>query len=395
MRKFLVCAALVWLAASHASGQEGGGDESKGGLPSFVRVGDVGGEAARLLKSKENKERAWGAYLVGLHGLKEQGPLLVELLSDPTLGSGGWEESIVRQAALDSLIRLDAEVAAENLLPLYQSSPAEVIILLARSPQQNQQSLLPLFVEEMPTVRWLAVGNLLAETKARGFAARLLRDMKIEASVFVFDRDGPHDVGGNGGGGCGCGGDSRFWPDGFPPVSHYALTGAAARGVVVAAPGRHPIYYVRGASPESCGGFDCHVERDLIRLDYLADLLDTSTDDLKFDARPYREIVCHDARQCRRALATVRDEIERSYSALLGRLLKESLLDPAEASELKPDTTLDLKDFRDKKTFLLPDKLKGVKVSIEESYDEPANTDKLPAAAPEPAELSPRPSPEP
>jgi hypothetical protein len=382
-----MCAALLWLAALHASGQEGGGagggDASKDAAPSFVRVGDVGGEAARLLKSKENRERAWGARLVGTHDLKGQAPQLIELLADPALVGGGWEESIVRQAALDGLIRLDAEVPAETLLPLYQSSPDEVIILLARSPRENQQALLPLFVEEAPTARWLAVGNLLAELKAGGFAARLLRDMKVEARVYVFDREGPHDVGGNGGCGGGSGGSGdAFRPEGFPPVTHYALTARAERGAVVVAPGRHPVYYISGPSANSYNsGLGCGVERDSLRLEYLADLLNTSADDLGFDVRPFREVVCKDARQCRRALAGARDEIERSYTALLGRLLNDSLLDPAEASELRPDITLNLTDFRERKTFPLPRELKGVKVTTDETDEEsPACYVKLPDA---------------
>ncbi|MFL6333809.1 MAG: hypothetical protein ACJ754_10905, partial [Pyrinomonadaceae bacterium] len=103
MRKFLVCAALLWLAAARAAGQEAdGGGESSGTLPQFVRLGDAGAEARRLLQAGENRERAWGAYLVGLHGLKAEAPRLVELLADPALAGGGWEEGLVRQAALDA-----------------------------------------------------------------------------------------------------------------------------------------------------------------------------------------------------------------------------------------------------------------------------------------------------
>src|SRR4051812_34165149 len=107
LRKLLVCAALVCVAAVSAFGQ--GSVESDPATPSFVRLGDAGAEAARLLKSGDNRERAWGAYFVGLHALKDQTPSLVSILQDESLG-GGPAESVVRQAALDSLIRLDAEV---------------------------------------------------------------------------------------------------------------------------------------------------------------------------------------------------------------------------------------------------------------------------------------------
>jgi hypothetical protein len=380
MRKFLVCAALLCLAASHAFGQDGAAvdGDAKDKLPSFVRLGDVRAEAARLLHSESNRERAWGAYLAGQHGLKDQAPLLVELLADPSIAGGGWEEGIVRQAALDSLIRLDAETDADKLLPLYQTSPDEVIILLARSPQKNQAALLPLFVEEMPTARWLAVGNLLAETRAPGFAARLLKDLKINANVAVFDSDGPHGMNGGYGGGCGGGYGMTVRNDEFPPVSYYSLTDNAERNATVVAPGRHVIYYLSRPFPGGSHGCELR-DRDNLRVEYLADLLNTSEEDLKFGAHLWREVVCKDAAQCRRAIAGVRDEISKSYDALLGRLLKESLLDPAEAGELKPDITLDIMDYRDKRMFPLPDKLRGVKISVSEVDSSAPSDEQTPA----------------
>jgi HEAT repeat protein len=374
LRKLLVCATLLLFAASgHASGQENGErvsgheagqDAAKEETPPLVRLGDVRDEAARLLKSQGNRERAWGAYLAGTHGLKEHAPALVELLADPNLAGGGWEESVVRQAALDALIRLDAEVPAEKLLPLYQSSPDEVVILLARSPEQNREALLPLFVEETPTARWLAVGNLLAESRAPGFAARLLRELKIEASLYVYDREGGHNYGLGGGDGasCGCGGGGSGGGE-FPPVSYYVLTDTAGRGATVAAPGRHVVYYVRRSFPCPCSGtYD--FERDSLRAEYLAGLLDTTEEDLKLDARPLREIVCKDAAECRRAVVAVRDEIEQSYAALLSRLLEVNLLDAAETAELRPDITLDITDSREAKSFPLPRKLRRVKIIL-------------------------------
>ncbi|MDQ3917525.1 MAG: hypothetical protein M3348_03535 [Acidobacteriota bacterium] len=370
MRKLLVCATLLLLAAAQAFGQESGArasaeeaaDDAKA-TPSFLRLGDVSEESARLLKSQGNRERAWGAYLAGANGLKGQSAALVELLADPGLG-GGWEESLVRQAALDALIRLDAEVPSEKLLPLYQSSPDEVVILLARSPEQNRQALLPLFVADAPGARWLAVGNLLAETRAPGFAARLLQELKIEASLYVYDREGGHDYSMGGGGGCGGCGRGVSREEDFPPISYYQLTETPSRGATVIAPGRHVVYYTRRPSANCGGSYTSDSERDRLRVEYLAGLLNTTEEDLKLDARPLREIVCRDARECRRAVAAVRDEIEQSHAALLRRLLEENLLDAPEASGLKPDITLDINDSREEKSFPLPDKLRGVKISL-------------------------------
>jgi hypothetical protein len=380
MRKLLLCVTLLLLTGAHARGQEAAAPDSRG------RLDGLKAEAARLLESRANIDRAWGAYLAGSHELKAEVPRLVEMLADPALGGVGWEESRVRQAALDALIRLGAEVPVETLLPLKQSSPDEVVILLARAPQQNRQALLSLFVEEAPAAHWLAAGNLLAETRAPGFAARLLGGLKIEADVYVYDREGNYGYGGNGCAGCGCGCGTFRSPDEYPPVFYYSLTTAGGRGSVVAAPGRHTVYYERSTSPPcGCGGDNgCGQSKDEYRVEYVADLLATTKEELKLEAHPFREAVCVAARQCRLALAAVRDEIVGRYAGALTRLLKAELLDPAEAAELKPDITLRLNDSRDGRSFPLPVKLKGVKVEL---FEINAGT---PAESEEPAPDAPR-----
>lgn len=367
MRKLFICAALLCVAASSAQGQESG--ETKTNLPSFVRLGDVSAEAARLLKSGENVDRAWGAYLVGLHGLKEHAPLLVSLLEDESLRGGGRQETFVRQAALDALIRLDAEVPAESLLPLYQSEPDEVLILLARSPEKNQRALLTLFTEDATNTRWLAAGNLLAETRAPGFAARVLGGLKIEASVYVFDREGEHDTSGTGrNGGGGCGGSYSSGSE-FPPVGYYLLVDYARRGATVLTSGPRVVYYARETNSRPCT-FDGWLDRDAARIEYVEEILRGDGDELtNFSQSLWHELVCKDAAQCRKAFAGARDEILRAYDALVRRLLKESLLDGAEAAELKPDITLNVSDRRVRKSFPLPDKLKGVKLKVVAEFD--------------------------
>jgi hypothetical protein len=334
-----------------------------------VRLGDADAEAARLLKSDDLKERAWGAYLVGLHGLKDQTASLVSILEDEKLNTVYWQEAFVRQAALDALIRLDAEVPAEKLLPLYQSSPNEVVILLGRDPKKNELTLLQLFDDgDAPDARWLAVGNMLAASRTQGFAARLLGGLKIEASVYVYDREGVHDYGDGGDGGYGCGiGGSR--DESLPPVSYYHLTTGERRGLTLFAAGQRNVYYDRTAWAFNCGEAPRVIERDFARVEYVADLLRTTEEELRLDARPFREVVCKDATQCRKSLASLSDEMSGAYSSMLARLLKDGLLDAAEAAELKPDITLNLTDNREKKSFALPDKLKGVKLSVTGGFE--------------------------
>jgi hypothetical protein len=369
VRRLLVCAAFFLLAAFTAFGQENQteGNSSKDESP-FGRASELRGEVARLLKSQSNRERAWGAYLVGQHGLKEQVAALLDTIADPALG-GGWEERIVRQAALDSLIRLEAKVPADALRSLTPYFSDEKIILMSRAPEENSAALLETFDGELagedgPNTRWLAVGNLLAETKTQGFAAALLRGLKFEADITILDREDNYGRGYGSGGGCGCG--AGGWPENFPPVGFYTLVANASRGAVVVAPGKYPVYYIRTERYGSCGcdGHTSYV-RDFYRVEYLADLLDTTADALKLDAPPSQTIICKDARECRAELVGVRRGIEQAYAGAINSLVERNLLDASDAAALSPDITFRLHDERQRKTFPLPEKLKGVKNIIE------------------------------
>jgi hypothetical protein len=377
MRKLLFCVTLLLLTNALARGQGAG--------ESYGRLDSLKAEAARLLESQANRERAWGAYLAGRNGLDGLEPALVQTLADPALADGP-EEKIVRQAALDALIRLGAKVPSETLRALPPAFSDEVVILLAGAPADNQAALLELFASMVgdngPATHWLAAGNLLAETKAHGFAALLLRDLKVEADIVVLDWEGDYGFGSNKGGGCGCGFFHKL-PEGFPPVSYYVLTTEAERDAVVIAPGKHPVFYRRSASPYGgCGSSSLPRVRDELRVEYLARLLDTSEDGLDFDARFSESVVCKDAKQCRRELAGVRGRIEQSYAALVGRLVEKGHLDGAGDAPAAPPLTFTLHDYRRRKSFPLPDRLKGVTILVENTESDAGAEDDAGAEAP-------------
>lgn len=367
MRKLLLCFTLLLLTNAHAAGQEA---ETTTPAPTpQAQLDNVRAEAVRLLASQSNRERAWGAYFAGRNGLDELTPELVKTLSDPALGVGE-EENLVRRAALDALIQLGAKVSPETLRALPREFADEELILLAVEPGENAPALLDKFAglagEGRAGTYWLAVGNLLAGVKAHGFAALLLKGLTVEADIAVLDREGMVGFGSNGSGGCGCCG-SYVPPGGFPPVGYYSLTERAERGAVVFAPGRRPVFYQRVTHPPSGHSFRLLPAADILRVEYLAELLDTSEDEPDFfDARPTESVVCREAQQCARELAGVRARIRRAYAALVGRLVEKGHLDgPGDAPSALP-MTFNLYDQRRRRTFPLPDRLKGVTVVIEE-----------------------------
>jgi hypothetical protein len=370
MRKLLLSVTLLLLTNAPAAAQGSAAADADG------RLDVVRGEAARLLESQANGDRAWGAYLAGHGGLKDLEPALVRTLSDPALADGP-EEKIVRRAALDALIRLGARVPAEHLRALPQDFADEVLILLASAPKENRDALLETFAalagDSGLDARWLAAGNLLAETEARGFAALLLRDLKVEANVAVVDWHGNNGFGTGGGGGGGCGGSYKG-PAGFPPVSYYALTGEVGRGAVVVAPGRRPVFYVRSTSPYVGCGHSTTVVRDVVRVEYLTELLNTSPD---FDARPSDSVVCTDARQCRGELVGLRTRIEQAYAAMVGLLVEKGHLDAPGDAPASPPISFMLWDERRRRTFPLPDKLKGVTILIHDTEPDEDDGDEV------------------
>lgn len=367
--KTLLCSVLLMSACVPVFAQDGEAEkvDPSMGAAAVARTYEMRAEAARLLGSGANSERAWGAYLAGLYGVKGLTPSVVAVLTDASLGAG-YEETLVRQAALDALIRLDAKVPAEVLRALAPDFFDETLILLASEPRQNSAALLETFAgldgEGRAGPRWLAVGNLLAETKAHGFAAQLLGGLKVEATVVVIEREGDGDIGFGGGGGCG-GGDGYSLAGGFPPVGYYALTTDARRGAVVVAPGKRPVFYVRSNHFGDAYPDFGEPDRDTVRVEYLAELLNTYEDDLKLDARAFHTVVCREVRQCRRELVKIRRGIEESYAALVARLAENGHLDGAADAPASPDITFNLYDLRRTKAEPLPADIEGVKVTVE------------------------------
>jgi hypothetical protein len=204
---------------------------------------EVKNRIERLIQSASTGDRAWAAYLIGEYKFKDFAPALIELLN-PNSPGPDWETGFVYRAVLDGLIKLGVSAPSDSLTPLYNRFPDETLITMARSPSEHSEALL--FIAEQPgrEVCWVAACNLLAESKAPGFAAFLLKSLKIKVEIGVYDEekrtgivDGASSL---------CAGGGMFQvPDGFPPTALYQLTDAPRRDAVVVAPGAHPVFYVR------------------------------------------------------------------------------------------------------------------------------------------------------
>src|SRR5262249_25971963 len=117
-----------------------------------------------------------------------------------------------------------------------------------------------------------------------GFPARLIQQLEIKVRVDVTDQNAGRGIGSYHG--IGCNGDMASF-EGYPPIAYYSLSGSQQPGVVALSAGRHPIYYRRVLSKATPGiaasnRLPTNTNRNQYSLEYLADMLGESPEELKF-----------------------------------------------------------------------------------------------------------------
>ena len=323
-----------------------------------IQIDEVRARVNQLIHSDKSQDQAWGAYLIGKYRFDEFTPELIKLLNVSKTTSSDTEH--VHRAILDALIQINANVKNEVLLPHYQRFSTQVLILLANDSLQNQEALLSLLGAPQTNEEYLATCNLLVRIKNKSLAFKLLRDLKVEASITVVSSN---HFGGFGGGdssgGCGDGWLNKL--AGFPPVAFYSLSHTATRGFVVLALGRHAIYYVRKEArvdeSGSMGIGSCFttIQKNTYRVEYLAELLNTSAQKLGFFHTPSFTIVWKGRLNYKLEALKAREEVQRSYRQLLNRLIEAEMLTKEESGLLVPVISLNIHDIRKDKSISLPE----------------------------------------
>lgn len=324
-----------------------------------AKIQELTGEVERLFASPLANERAWAAYLVAKYNLREFEPEVVKLL-EPELPPYGGDEYYLRLVVLDSLIQMKTVIPGEQLADQFKTLPAQTLILLSMDPKGNGSTLLALMQEEKDMIPWLAMGNLLAETKAPGFAALLLRDLETQITVMVWDEANHGGIIGSMGSSLGCGGEGIRSLLGFPPIATYGLTHVARRGSSVLSAGMHPIYYFR-VDPDDTGRVHesasyQHIRRDLnpYRMDYIAGLLDTRAGELALQLNPSFNVMWTGDESYRKDLARIRAAVETQFENLKARLVEKGALTSSESLDSKLKAIWRVSDSRGNKTQPLP-----------------------------------------
>jgi hypothetical protein len=323
-----------------------------------IHRAEVKNRVGQLIQSTSNRDRAWAAYLIGEYGLNEFAPALIEFLN-PNQLDPEWETGFVYRAVLDSLIRLRVSVPSDNLMPLYKRFPDETLIILARSPSENGDALLSIAEQAGREVCWVAACNLLAESKTPGFAAFLLKSVRIKIKITVSE-----------------GGQRMFWSigssmstacgvfqvqDGFPPIALYKLIDKPKRDAVVISPGLHPVFYERQVvepgidNQKGAGVTNMGIDRSLYCLEYLAALLGQSAIELELKETYSKSIAWSGAQRYKIEVISFRELVTGNFERLKMQCVEKELLSEAEAETLRPNLDITVNDLRKNKTPQLPD----------------------------------------
>jgi len=304
--------------------------------------------ALALAQDRSPRDQAWHAWRAGERGDRAAVPELRRMLQRT-------DDRTVRETVLDALIQLEAHVPWTELEDLSRGQLTRVLILQALYPRKNRDGLLALLDRSLPHYHWTAACNLLAARKAPGLAARLLSRFEPTLGIAVVDPDDSriHGLGFGIGGGRG---DGRLTVvEGWPPRAYYSLTGG--KGVLIAS-GRHPISYRRKVVEKGTRGIGSSSpdeDRNPLRVEYLAQLLDTEAKQLPLRARSHIQIAWSDARRFEEEVRAARRGIRSAHHQVVARLKERGLLTEKEAAALVLTIKLDIKDFRQPKSPPLPE----------------------------------------
>jgi hypothetical protein len=312
-----------------------------------------------LISSRLPVEAAWGSFLAGREQVREAVPDLARLLApEPERDSREWQ--FVRLAALDALILLDARLPGETLHRLSGGKCwRRAIILLARQPEENREQIRDLFLRYRGPEMWLstvALGNLLAGLRDEPFVENLLGRIEMSLSITVTLPD--RGISGGAGGACGGRGDGHVrLPEGFPPYAHYYFWEGHRKGATPISDGPHPVCYTRRLfrSNALITGIDTWRRKTtLCALEWLADLLDATVDEIAWDRKASVFLYWKDAETYLARAVAARGEALAPWRALVERTVVAGLLTSERAARIRPKLAVSVRDDRGEGSEPLP-----------------------------------------
>jgi hypothetical protein len=298
-----------------------------------------------LLKSRDSRQQAWGAWHVGAGRLRQLAPLVHDLVRAHLSGSEPFSASL--DVALDTLIQLQSPLDAELLRDLHAVRPAQALIA-ASFVGDDGNGFLRHIVQTAGGLEWWAAANQLLSRNVRTVVPDFLQALRLKVKVYVVD-DGRM-VGGGGGFGMGVGCGAGGLAPGMPPLAAYTLTPFPHAGVVVLATGPQPIYYRRVVAAAG------HVPASSVttvsgptgddRLKYVAAAAALQPDNLPLRGLEQHSVVLRDGSTLETELARIRRDLGQRYHRLLAMLIERNFLPPDIQTMRVPEIDFEIEDHR-------------------------------------------------
>ncbi|SNS25759.1 hypothetical protein SAMN05421770_101218 [Granulicella rosea] len=329
---------------------------------------------ATLLKSGDPRDRAWGAFhavrtkdasfLPELTGLAERWEPLPHPALDhpvPPLDTRQHNELDAMAAVLDGVIQFNGKLSPKVLLALADDLPAQAAVLLSRLSQSEQEPVLMAIFTNPKPANWVETrfsAQMLTLKPPPTFAARLMHDMKIPATIYVVDSI----VGGMGSNND-CGAFSNVGKAGWPAAGQYSLRERPASDKFISIPvvrGLHPLYavrMVRGLALTVTSTCDLRPLTAAVRIELLSQMLGAAPDKALGIAAPAgTTIPATSTAEYEKSLAEFVTVQLDTFQAVERRLTAKGYvsLDEMAGGASEPELVLTLADYRQDKSFELP-----------------------------------------
>ena len=327
-----------------------------------------------LLESDDLKSKAWGAWWTAQAQITGMEPLLQKNLEDHYQGKTSLDEAVMDQT-LDAYIQSSGSLPPVDLLKaVYPRRPSQTLILFSRmAPSPSVDKAL---LELLPTeegigsgVEWYAMADLLLAHRAQGFAASLLREIKVVGYFSVCDPGDCEKTGLGMAAAMSVGGEGMLAANpvpGTPPWPIYTLQPifenpaipSRSSTIVVSGPvsiGYHRRVGAAGYSPSEMQSSHGWQRRPIIpttgdRLKYLKAL---STFGNPIMESEYRSIPWMGADNFIAAVNRFREDIRQRHANLVQQLQASRLLSAQEAASVpEPVIEISISDVRTVKTPL-------------------------------------------
>jgi hypothetical protein len=270
------------------------------------------------------------------------------------------DERVAMVAVLEALIQMNVPVPADTLRTLAPDFGNAAAILLSRmSPEEAG----PLAFEFYRSYNAHGYGlqyvsaALLALHPTPGFAAHLLADIGVQASVHVVPPGWEQSVikattDGS------CFSLSEIPRNDWPVIGQYALSKQKSDGAMLLVAGIDPIYATRKQSAEYLGDV-CSMSWGVAlgsgeRFRLIAEMLSIPPQEIRWQTRPETYVEFHSPQQFDNDLLAFVQEQQAMYRATVASLAAHNLLTPLEAEQCLPELDLHLIDERGNGAIPIP-----------------------------------------